>query len=608
MIDLARIRAWFRAVFFWLTPDKKSGSEQGPETDRDHALVLSVTKPTAIPTWRQFRYLGRVMRVNEIKLLIIILSVGTLALLTGIILIARDHLTIIPIVGGTYTEAVIGEPHAINPVDAPANETDTDIVALVYSGLFKMDGLEAIPDIAESYAWSEDTKTLTVKLREDVLFQNGERLTADDVQFTFETIQDPARASIIAPLFRGVQIVAKDIYSVQFILDQPDTSFLKSLTVGIMPAALWQNIPAANARLANINLKPIGSGPYQVKSFTRDQRGVIRSYTLERSEYYYGIKPFIQTITLQIYPDISPAEDALKSDLVDGLSFLTPIEMDKFTAVTRWNTVTLDAPQQTIAFFNLKDKTLSDIKLREALTKAVDKNEIITALGNHATIADAAYPFLTPTTSTQTDIEGARELLEKAGWVLPENETIRVAKATKDSASSTQLTLSILVPNQPDLIKVAETLKRQWSLIGVQVNIQAEDMPTVLRRSSRDRDTQVVLWNVLYSRDQDLSPIWWSGQTGERGTNFSGLSDKDVDELINKTKAATSTESLLQAQIALSDKLLQKFPAVFLARPEYGYILSTRIKGVPDKLQILKPSDRFQQLNKWYIKTGWQWK
>ncbi|MDF1496708.1 MAG: ABC transporter substrate-binding protein [Patescibacteria group bacterium] len=608
MLDLARIRAWFRAVFFWLSPDKKSGNEQGPETDRDHALVLSVTKPTAIPTWRQFRYLGRVMKVNEIKLLITIITVGTIALLAGIILIAKDHLTIIPIVGGTYTEAVIGEPHAINPVDAPANETDADIVALIYSGLFKMNGLEPIPDLASSYEWSEDKKTLTVKLREDALFQNGERVTADDVQFTFESIQDPARASILAPLFRGVQISAKDVHVVKFILDQPDVSFLKSLTVGIMPAALWQNIPPANARLANINLKPIGSGPYQVKSFTRDQRGVIRSYTLERSEFYYGIKPFIQTLTFQIYPDISPAEDALKSDLVDGLSFLTPIEMDKFTAVTRWNTATLNAPQQTIAFFNLKDETLKDIKIREALTKAVNKNEIVDSLGGHAEITDAAYPFLTPTTSTKTDIEGAREILDKAGWILQENQTVRVKKGTENSATTTQLTINILVPDQPDLIKVAENLKRQWSLVGVQVEIQAEDMPTVMRRSSRDRDTQVVLWNVLYSRDQDLSPIWWSGQTSERGTNFSGLADKDIDELINKTKAATSTETLLQAQTTLSDKLIEKYPAIFLARPEYGYIVSTRVKGVPENLLILKPSDRFQQINEWYIKTGWRWK
>jgi peptide/nickel transport system substrate-binding protein len=608
MIDLARIRAWFRAVFFWLAPSKKTGNEQGPETDRDHALVLSVTKPTAIPTWRQFRYLGRVMKANEIKTLIIIIIVGSIALLAGIVLIAKDHLTIIPIVGGTYTEAVIGEPRAINPIDAPANETDSDIASLVYSSLFNIHGLEPIPDLAEAYEWSEDKKTLTIKLREDAIFHNGERVTADDVQFTIEAIQDPARASIIAPLFRGVQVVAKDVNTVQFILDQPDVSFLKSLTVGIMPAALWQNIPAQNARLANINLKPIGSGPYQVKSFTRDSRGIIRSYTLERSEHYYGIKPNIQTITFQIYPDLSPAEDALKSDLVDGLSFLTPIEMDKFTAVTRWNTATLDAPQQSIAFFNLKDEVLKNDKLREALSKAVDRNEIIEALGGHATIAEAAYPFLNPTTSTVTNIEEARKLLEEADWILPENETVRVLKTDDENTTTTQLTLSILVPNQPDLVKIAEVLKRQWSIIGAQVEIQAEDIPTVMRRSSRDRDTQIVLWNVLYSRDQDLSPIWWSGQTTERGTNFSGLADKDIDELINKTKAATSTEGLVQAQIALSDKILEKSPAVFLVRPEYGFIISTRIKGIPEKLQIIKPSDRFQQIQEWYIKTGWQWK
>ncbi len=608
MIDLARIRAWFRAVFFWLEPGKKAGTEQKPETDRDHALVLSVTKPNTIPKWRQFRYLSRVMQANEMKLLVAAVSLGTLALLTGIILIAKEKLTIIPVVGGTYTEAVIGEPRAINPIDAPANETDSDIAALVYSSLFKIQDMEIVPDLTDSYEWSEDKKTLTIKLRQNALFHNGEPVTADDVQYTIEAIQDPARASIIAPLFRGVSVSAPDLYTIQFILDQPDASFLKSLTVGIMPASLWQNIPASNARLANLNLKPVGSGPYRVKSFTRDNRGIIRSYTLERYEHYYGLKPYIENITFQIYPDLPPAEDALKSDLVDGLSFLTPIEMEKFTAVTRWNTVILDAPQQTIAFFNVKDEILKDKNIREALIKSISRDEIITALNGHAIVAESAYPYLQPTTSTATDIEAARKILEDAGWKLPDNQTVRIKKATGEDATSTELGISILVPDQPDLLKVADVLKRQWSILGVNVTIESADTARVMKRSSRDRDTQVVLWNVLYSRDQDLSPIWWSGQTTDRGTNFSGLSNTDIDELINKTKSASSTELLIEAQKELSDKILEQHPAAFLVRPLYGYILSSRIKGVPETLHITKPSDRFQEINKWYIKTGWQWK
>ncbi len=608
MINLARFRAWFRAVFFWLTPAKKTGSEQAPEANRDHALVLSVIKPTTIPTWRQFRYITRILNANEIKFLLIVGVIGILSLLGAGVLATKDHLAVIPIVGGTYTEALISEPRSINPVDAPANETDADITALVYSGLFRMNGFETVPDLAEKYEWSEDKKILTVKLREDALFHNGQQVTADDVQFTIESIQDPARSSVIAPLFRGVKVVAKDLHEVQFILDQPDISFLKSLTVGILPASLWQNIPATNARLANINLKPIGSGPYQVKSFTRDSRGIIRSYTLESAPLYYGIKPFIKEITFQIYSDLKPAEDALKSDLVDGLSFLAPTEMDRFSAVTRWNTILLDAPQQTIAFFNIKDKILEDIRIRQALAMAVDRHELSNVLNGHAFIAESAYPFLTPTTSTSADIESARSLLDQTGWKIPENQTIRVKSEADTNASSTELTLNILVPDQPDLINIAEALKRQWSLLGIQINIESQDIHSVLRRSSRDRDTQIVIWNVLYSRDMDLSPIWWSGQTGDRGTNFSGLADKNIDDLINKTKSATSTESLLQTQITLSEKILEKYPATFLIRPTYGYIISTRIKGVPATIQTAKPSDRFQNIHAWYIKTGWRWK
>lgn len=612
---LARARAWVRRILFWLTPASKASIEQIPDAARDHALVLAVTRPTGFPKWLQLRYASRVLNQTERRILVSSLSLFIIFLTTSFAILAASHLVAIPATGGTYTEAIIGEPQAINPVDGPANDTDSDLASLVYSGLFRMHGMEAVPDLAKSYEWSEDGKVLTINLQPEAKFHNNDPVTADDVQFTVESIQDPARNSLLAPLFRGVKVNVLNDKTVQFVLDQSDVTFMTALTVGILPSNLWQDIPASSARLASLNLKPVGSGPYVVKSFTRDNYGVIRSYTLELNEKYYGIKPHIKNLTFQFYPDRQSAEDALKSDLVDALSFIPSDEAGKFHSAARWNSVDLEIPQQTIAFFNLKDKVLSDQRVRQALIAGINRQEFIAVYDGMAAVAETPYPFVSATSSF--DLDASRKLLQESGWVLPSNDTVRVhqnvdpkksSPAPVSSPSSTKLALTIMVPDEPVLLKVADGLKRQWSLLGAQVEVRPMDARLLLKKSSSERDAQVVLWNVLLRPDQDLFPIWWSGQAAQGGMNFSGLADKEIDTLIQQTSSATSTQMLEKSRANLSLALLKRSPALFLVRPFYAYVISSRIKGVSHQLSIARPSDRFQDIGQWYIKTGLQWK
>ncbi|MFA6161353.1 MAG: peptide ABC transporter substrate-binding protein [Patescibacteria group bacterium] len=612
-----RAHAWVRRILFWLTPSAKTSSEQNPKTAEDHALVLSVTRPQSVPHWRQLRYATRVLSLFERRILMGALFLFFIFILTGFSLLTANHLISVPADGGTYTEAIIGEPQAINPIDAPANATDADLSSLIYSGLFRMQGMEAIPDLAGSYEWSDDGKTLTVHLQPEAKFHNGKPVTSADVAFTIESIQDTARGSLLAPLFRGVNVAAQDDRTVQFVLDQADATFPIALTVGILPAELWQDIPPTSARLANINLKPVGSGQYFVKSFTRDSYGIIRSYTLESFDRYYGIKPHIQNLTFQFYPDRQSAEDALKSDLVDAVSFIPSDEAGKFGSTARWNTEKLEIPQQTIAFFNLKDKTLTDAKVRQALNIGTNRQDLLAAYNNLASVAEMPFPFLQPTTSTPYDLDAARKLLQDAGWVVPSNDSVRIYQkpdpkktlpAPVSTASSTKLTFTIFTPDDPALLQVSDALKRQWSLLGAQVDTKPMNAKDLLKVSSQDRNGQIVLWNILLQPDQDLFPIWWSGQAGNRGMNFSGLADKEVDTLIERTKSATSTQALTKARGDLSQAILKQSAALFLVRPFYAYVISNRIKGIPDTLQLAQPSNRFQNIGQWYIKTGLRWK
>lgn len=595
-----RVRAFARRAFFWIFKKPKN-DECAPETGEDHKLILSVIAPKRVPALRQLRYAARFLSASEKRWVAGAVAVLVLSLGLALGNAARQHTYKVPAAGGILTEALAGEPKYINPLDAPANDVDQDLASLIFSGLFRMNGMEPMPDLADSYSWSEDGKTLTVALKKNARFHNGDAVLADDVQFTIDSIQDPARTSPLAARFRNVKVIALDDFMVQFILEQPDITFLIALTVGILPATKWQDIPSTNARLADLNLKPIGSGPFQFKSFKRDSRGLIRSFTLKRFDDYYGNKPLIETLVFKFFPDRKQAEDALKADLVDSLSFVS--FKNPADGGSRWNSVQLELPQETVVFFNLKDKKMNDKKVRQALAGVLDRQEIVTAWPDRAAAVSEPWPFAVASSSALNLDEG-RELLKSAGWILTEGSSIRALK----TSTSTELAINIIVPNQPELTAVAEMLKRCWSLLGAKISIEPLAPEELVRRATRERDAQIILTNILLDSRQDLFPFWWSGQAADRGLNISGLADRDVDNALEAARRAVNVQELEKARRALAALIKRSTPAVFLARPSAPYYVSKKIQGVSPRLIISQPSDRFRDLTNWYIKTGWRWK
>ncbi|MEK7116117.1 MAG: ABC transporter substrate-binding protein [Patescibacteria group bacterium] len=631
-----------KRLLFWL-PSAEPGVEQMAEATHDHALVLSVTSPERVPKWRQFRYMFRIMSRTERRAFLAALAIAAFALLAAGASILATRLVDVPVVGGTLTEALVGEPSHINPLDSPGNDVDADLVRLIYTGLFRFDGLEATPDLAESFAWSDDRKTLTVHLRGGARFHDGEPLTSEDIRFTLDSIKNPARKSPLLPAFRGVTVATTDPSTVVFTLDRPDPFFLTKLTLGIVPAHLWQDLPAETARLSDLNLKPIGAGPYRVKSFTRDSTGAIHAYTLERFENAAGIRPNLKNIVFQFFTSRKEAQDALKADLVDALAFVDPKNIG-MPSGARITDVRVELPQETVAFFNLKNSMLSQQELRQALALAVNPRDIADAFHGSSDAVSGPYPFDAIATSSafipSFDLERARTILTNAGWALPENGNVRiwkppVQKETRDkkqkteskkqknkrrttpdiltgqaanASSTTELSLTISVAEGSALEEVADVLKRSWSLLGARVTVNVLPMEELLRHATRDRDAQVVLLNILLGPTQDLLPFWSSRQAVDRGVNISNLRDRAVDAALERVRSATTSDDLRAARAAVSETILRSTPALFLARPVAHYFISSKIHAMDSRITAATFAERFQHIERWHRKTGWRWK
>jgi peptide/nickel transport system substrate-binding protein len=609
---IAKIRALLRRVFFWHEGGGRS-KEFTPSHAPDRALVLGVSGKSRVPRWRQLRYAGLIFNTRERKILLGAAAALVLAAGVGVWALASERLVLVPADGGSVTEAIIGSPKYINPLYAAANDPDADLTALVFAGLFRrVNGTTVVPDLAERFEWSEGGTRLTLTLRNEIAFHDGTPLTSEDVIFTLRAAKHPSWRSTYINAFRDASFEQADDRTVVITLPEPDAYLLDALTIGILPAHVWQDVEAANALLADANTRPIGAGPFKVRSFRRNSSGAILSYTLERYEKYHGIKPFLERIEFRFYPDRQLALDSLRNGQVDALAFVSGTDLERVAKNEHLDYGTLELPQETIAFMNVNDETLKDAKVRQALALAVDRDEIVGAQAGVSHPVQGPYPFAdAPSASTSTAedrMEEARALLEEAGWKLSGENAVRTKNGAATGTEQTnELSLVITVADVPDLTNVAEVLQRRWSLLGAKVTISREDEGALLRRASREHDSQILVWNVLLNSSQDLFPVWWSAQADD-GLNFSNLKDRNVDAAIEEIHSATTTDALKQARQKVSDAVLARTPAVFLTRPAYGYAYAKKIKGVAQSSQIGTPSDRFHDLPNWHVKMKWKWK
>lgn len=578
-------------------------------THDDHALVLAIKQPPKRKGFWQIRFLFRVLTESEKKrflfaLVIAITSLGAFGYFFG-----KDHLVAVPTTGGTYTEALVGTPKLINPVfQSPVHPVDADLSELIFSGLFRInDAFEPEPDLVESYQWLEDGKTLQLTLRKDARFHDGEPVDADDVIYTYNAIKNPAWRSPLAATMKEVNLIRVDDVTVQFQLPAAEPRFPYYLTVGILPSHLWEDIQDANAQLADLNLAPIGSGPYAVTSFTRDSKGAIQYYDLKRSETYYGVKPFIDQIRFRFYPDRKAALEAFKQGQVMAYAFSSWGDTEGLNKATA-QTKQVIFPQVTTAIFNTKDTLLQSKGLREALTLAIPPQDLMGLTNAPSAPVNGPFPFLDIPSSTQRyDLDAARAALDKLGWKTSEETGIRTLQKAGSSSTAQELVLTIRVPEIPDLVTVAEALQRFWSLVGAKVNLEVSDHQQLAREIVTNRDHQIYLTYLRYGAEQSMHEFWASSETSGDGLNFSHIADANVDKALAALDTATSTEALTNARIHFAQTLGATYPAYFLMRPSYAYVYSNDVKGVND-IRINKPSNRFTNIREWYIDTAWSWK
>lgn len=513
--------------------------------------------------------------------------IGTLALISITI---GERSSFVPVAGGTYAEGVVGQPIVINPI-VSGNPADQDLSALLFAPL---KDLLSIPPEA-----SPDGRVYTLKLKEDLTWDDGKPFTSDDILFSIKTVQDPETRSPLEGGWQGVTAERVSEIQIRLTLPTPFAFFNDTiLQFRPIPEHIFGAVPIQNLRLSSYNLQPVGNGPYTFKDFSKRKDGFITRYRLIRNERYAGTVPYIDEFVFQFYEEWSGLYSDFARRRIQGYGSLTPVPNNsnpRTVFVERF-----PMPRYYAIFLNpVTNSALKEKQVRSALAYAIDKKKIVRdLLGDESLALDS--PFFMPLIQELADYPSFAlesfdpEAIGKAEYN-PEE-----ARKLLELAKKTDVVLTLSVPDVDFLKKIAGSLKEAWEAVGIRSVEIVTLPPQELEDAIRPRNYEALLFGNVLQHPLDLFPFWHSSQRFYPGLNLSLYQNIDVDkqmEAMRQSPDATKNAARLEIiNTSLSDDL----PALFLFSLPYVYTHTDRVLGIAPSM-LITPSDRFRDVTKWYM-------
>lgn len=411
--------------------------------------------------------------------------------------------------GGVLKVGLQADPAELDPHKTSLTAA-WHVIEHVYNGLVATNpALEPIPSLAEHWEISDDGTVYTFHLRQGVMFHNGREMVADDVKYSYERILNPDTASPAQPDLEAVQsIEVVDDATVAITLAGPDSSFLAKL-MGSSLAIVPQEVVEAEGDLMNTM---VGTGPFKFVEYVPNSMLVVEA----NPDYWEEGLPYLDGIEFQIVPENTARTTALSSGTVDFIEYAPAQDMQTFE---NDDTLMVAGDQNTNVRFmaiNMEKEPFNDIKVRQAISMAVDRGPII-----DAAIFGAGQPtnILFPATYwagyeseiPAPDIEGAKALLAEAGY--PDGFTTELHSWSQYAFLS----------------NAAVVLQEQLKQIGIESELRFEENAVYLENYfASNFDISVTGTSAYVDPNDVVQNNFQSTST----TNASQYNSPEMDELI----------------------------------------------------------------------------
>ena len=446
---------------------------------------------------------------------------------------------------------------------------------LIQSTLVKTNSdMEIENDLATSYAISDDAKTITFTIRDDVKFSDGSKLTASDVAFTVnkevENVDNPADFSSI----ESAEAVSETACEVH--LNKPDNTVLYLLaTVGIVPESSYNS--------SSYGKSPIGSGRYKLETWERGS-----SATFVANENYYGGTPSIKRVKV-LFVDEEASYSCAKTGEAD-VSYVSPLLSQN--EVSNYNLLkvdTVDSRGISLPSVANSGKTVQvgtktyesgnnvtcDFNVRYAINLALDKESLIQnclyGCGKVANSVCDGLPWSSDVMKTEHDKEKAIEVLENAGWMTLGNEY-----RSKDGITCE---FNLYYANSDSTRQaLAYAFAEQMKEVGIKVNTIGASWDDIYPHQFTD----AVLWGWGSNSPSELLSVIKS----DGSCNFSQFTSEETDALINEATSQTdiseSYKKLIEAQNYVSPEKASSW--VWLANVDHTYFVKSGLKVADQKI------------------------
>ena len=512
-----------------------------------------------------------------------------------------------PVAGGIYREGLIGAFTDANPLYA-TGPVDGAVSRLLFASLLKYnDDNSLVGDLAETWSANEKGDTYTIILKDNLRWHDGQPLTAEDVVFTYKTIQNPDARSPLLSSWQGIAVEAQGDRTVVFTLPNTLASFPYSLTNGIVPQHILGGIDPAQLRSDEFNTeKPVGAGPFmwdriEIVGDTPEAR--ISTIALKSNEAYHLGPPKLDRFIIKAFLEEQSMVEAFERKELTAMSGrgvdVVPDTLLDDVHVLEYN---IPLTGQVGVFFRTSHEYLSDVKVRQALVKGTDQQSVVAGLG-YPVVASRS-PLLAGQIGYDSNIvqlafdrEGAARLLDEAGWLVgPEGYRVKDGKT---------LQFNLYAQNSGEYTFVTQQIQKDWQAIGVKIEVMLQDADD-LQSTVTYHNYDALLYGIAIGPDPDVFVYWHSSQADVRVANRVNFSEY-ASTVANEALEAGRTRTDPQIRAVKYKPFLQSWqndaPAVMLYQPRLLYLAHQEIYNF-DTRTINDATQRYANVHQWMIRSA----
>jgi peptide/nickel transport system substrate-binding protein len=463
-----------------------------------------------------------------------------------VVVTAAPAPTAAPKKGGTLIAARAADAKGLDPHKQTAFSSFR-LLELIYEPLLALDkDLKVVPLLAKSWEWSDEGKTLTMKLQPNVKFHNGDSLVAEDVKFTFERILDEKTAAAARSFFTDIEsITTPDPATVVFKLKRPNVAILAAMTnpnSGILSKKVASAEDPAKVT--------IGTGPFKLTKWDVDRQTTLAA----NKEYWQPGVPAIDGMEIRIIPDESSILAGLRAGTLDWALVNDPKVAIRASGGTSAKPLTIfrtPALAYHVLQLNSTRPPFNNDKVRQAISCAIDRQEVVdtASLGEGQVTGPATPPYyrIPPEELTcyKKDIEKAKKLIAESGVTTPIKFKIMAAK-----------------DEPPTAVAEAQNIQAQLKPLGIDAEIETLELGVYVDRWLKgDFDTVVALNGGNPDPDNMFYRYWHS--TGNL-QKVAAWNSPDVDKLLDQGKSILDPEKRKAVYADVQKKLTEAAPWTWL--------------------------------------------